>query len=93
MAKVRIHGKRIETIHAFTVEYKGEKHKGKKKIVARYGAIEEDKGYPLYEVSIEWDKENHPRCENPRFFGECSPGSYPYKDIDKAIKAYDKAHR
>lgn len=75
--QITIHGKRVETIYAFTVEYKGEK------ITGRLYKHKWEDGNTLDKFEFE---------PLPGTYNEYSNIKLQNK-IKEAIKAYDKAHR
>jgi len=77
---IHIHGKRTETVYAFTVEYKGEMLRGRRIIVQKQ---DKDETRPMTVQTTEFDKK-------PGTFFEYTPCKNPYKDIDDAIADYEK---
>lgn len=76
MPNITIHGKRVETIYAFTVEYKGQEITGR---YIRVNEVDEDEPIPLEDEEIQYDGERK------------LPEHWIVKDnIKQAIKDYEK---
>ena len=99
MTQITIHGKRTETIYAFTVHYKGETITGR---YIRVSGVDENEplGLPEEEEKIEVD--NPKELTFPGVLSDyggykCLTPSQRYavllKDIKQAIEDYEKIHR